>query len=615
MRLVLILIFFGGSFSFFMHSPTAPSQSFAYQTEDLHFQHFSYLQNELDTLLAYSRSGEREVDQLQQEFLQVRTAYKKVEFLLDYFQTKYVYLNINGGPVYKINEDNPEYLVPPNGLQAIDELVFSAEVEEELPLIDSLIQELKASVDFVKDSEFQNDFKEPIIIDAIRLGLVRIYTLGVTGFDTPGSSNELGESIISLQAMQEIFLVFKNHSTPASQSTFQEILTLFDQGIEQLSNATFEEFDRLTFLTEIINPLYKSLRIFHKKNRFPVNSVRTDTHNYEADNLFDKQFLKKEYFQQYSYIPLDNLKSIALGKRLFNDPILSNDGKMSCASCHHPDKAFTDGLPLSKTNQVGISTIRNAPTLLNATFSTRFFYDMKSLDLESQVAHVIDNPLEFNTTFRTISQKLKQTDTYPSLFQEVYGDISSKNLINKRAISNALAAYVNSLVGLDSPFDKYIRAETDHYPANTKRGFNLFMGKATCATCHFLPTFGGLVPPFYTESESEVLGVTVGLDTIHPTLDQDIGRYKNGRIWEKQPNFKKSFKTVSLRNVALTDPYMHNGTFETLEEVLIFYNKGGGAGMGLTIDNQTLSPTPLGLSTQEMEDIIAFLHTLTDEVD
>lgn len=615
MRLVLILILFGGSFSFLMHSPDTPIQPFSSQIAELHYQHFSYLQNELDTLLVSTLGEEREIDKMQQQFLQVRGAYKQVEFLLDYFQTKYVYLNINGGPIYKTDEDSPEYPVPPNGLQAIDELVFSEAVAEELPIIDSLIQELKQSVDFVKASEFQNEFKASTVIDAIRSGLVRLYTLVVTGFDTPGSSNALGESMMSLQAMQETFLVFKNHSTPASQSIYQEITTLFDQGIGQLSETTFDEFDRLIFLQEIINPLYKSLRIFQKKNNFPPSTVKTHAHNYETDNLFDQQFLDKKYFQQYSYIPLDNAKSIALGKRLFSDPILSNNGTMSCASCHDPEKAFTDGLPLSRTNKVGSTTTRNSPTLLNATFSTRFFYDMKSIDLERQVAHVIDNPLEFNTTFRAISKKLKQSDTYPALFDEIYGDISNKNIINERAISNALAAYVNSLVGLDSHFDKYIRGETDNYPANAKRGYNLFLGKAACATCHFLPTFGGLVPPFYTESESEVLGVTVGLDTIYPRLDQDIGRYANGRIWEKQAHFKNSFKTVSLRNIALTEPYMHNGTFQTLEEVLIFYNKGGGAGMGLSIDNQTLSPSPLGLSNQEMEDIIAFLHTLTDEVD
>jgi cytochrome c peroxidase len=154
--------------------------------------------------------------------------------------------------------------------------------------------------------------------------------------------------------------------------------------------------------------------------------------------------------------------------------------------------------------------------------------------------------------------------------------------------------------------------EKKDYPADAKAGFNLFMGKAACGTCHFAPVFNGNVPPFYIDAESEVLGVTMGLDSINPRLDDDFGRSKNGLQKEAFPHFNHSFKTVTVRNIALTAPYMHNGSFKTLEEVMEFYNLGGGVGMGLKIENQTLPSERLELSEKEKSQIISFLETLTD---
>ena len=284
---------------------------------------------------------------------------------------------------------------------------------------------------------------------------------------------------------------------------------------------------------------------------------------------------------------------------------------MSCASCHNPNKGFSDGLPKSISNQQGVFTARNAQTLMDAGYSTRYFWDMRASDLERQVIHVIDNDLEFNTDFDAIVSKLSKNDNYNKLFKEAYGGINKED-INERSISNAIAAYVNSLKSFNSPFDKYVRNETKEYPENAKRGFNLFMGKAACGSCHFAPVFNGTIPPFYLESESEVLGITQGFDSIAPRLDTDLGRMGNGLKLDNHPFLKNSFKTVTVRNSALTAPYMHNGLFDSLEEVLAFYNLGGGAGMGLEVENQTLPDTPLDLSQQEIKDIIAFMETLTD---
>jgi cytochrome c peroxidase len=153
-----------------------------------------------------------------------------------------------------------------------------------------------------------------------------------------------------------------------------------------------------------------------------------------------------------------------------------------------------------------------------------------------------------------------------------------------------------------------MRGQTTVLDVSVKRGFNLFMGKAQCGSCHFAPTFFGNAPPFYGISEAEILGVTKQFDTIHPVLDDDIGRFKNMEIDE----FKHAIKTSTVRNAALTAPYMHNGGFKTLDEVIEFYNRGGGAGLGLNVPNQTLSSDKLHLTKQDKQDIISFIKSLTD---
>jgi cytochrome c peroxidase len=174
-----------------------------------------------------------------------------------------------------------------------------------------------------------------------------------------------------------------------------------------------------------------------------------------------------------------------------------------------------------------------------------------------------------------------------------------------------MAAYVQSLRGLNSPVDRYLRGETDTLSPAVKRGFNLFMGKAACGTCHFAPVFNGTVPPLYNDSESEVLGVPENPYAAKLVLDKDPGRGA-AKLKEGAEFYKHSFKTPTLRNIALTAPYMHNGAYRTLNDVMDFYNKGGGRGFGLDVPHQTLSDEPLHLTKGEINDIITFMQALTD---
>ncbi|MEM9143510.1 MAG: methylamine utilization protein, partial [Bacteroidota bacterium] len=161
----------------------------------------------------------------------------------------------------------------------------------------------------------------------------------------------------------------------------------------------------------------------------------------------------------------------------------------------------------------------------------------------------------------------------------------------------------------DSKFDRNMQGLEESLTEEEIAGFNLFMGKAACATCHFPPTFNGTVPPHYAETEFENLGVTQTADFEHPVLDGDPGQYYPYEVEERR-NF---FKTATVRNAELTAPYMHNGAYNTLEEVVNFYNVGGGAGMGLDVPYQTLPPDSLNLSERESKALIAFMGTLTDK--
>jgi cytochrome c peroxidase len=279
---------------------------------------------------------------------------------------------------------------------------------------------------------------------------------------------------------------------------------------------------------------------------------------------------------------------------------------MSCGTCHDPKLAFTDGKVKSvkdTENEQG----RNAPTLINSIYTQAFFYDLRAPKLSQQFEHVVFNENEFNTSLIDIFSKIRSSSTYPDLFIASFPE-HRKSPVNVYTFKTALSSYVASLSGFDTEWDRYMRKEDVMVSKDAVDGYNLFMGKASCGTCHFAPTFSGLVPPLYDDSETEVLGVPA--DSSYSELDLDLGRYSDKRPKEKVEFYKYSFKTTTARNTKYTAPYMHNGVFTTLDEVIDFYDRGGGAGRGLEVPHQTLSSDSLNLSDSEKNKIRAFLVSL-----
>ncbi len=558
---------------------------------------------QLNEVASAYKFGEVSKGALREQLLQTRLAYKGIAFIWAYRYPAFTEEHINGVPLLHIERyDTRPFVLPPEGLQVLDELIFSEEADP--AQIQILAKKLHTHTGILLQGFEPNEISAGMLIEAMRAELISMFTLGLTGFDTPGSVNAIPEASATLEAIQETSSLFLGTLEPTEAVKMTERFKATQDYFKQ--HTDFDTFDRLLFLKEHLNPLYEDLLRLRLALGEPAPKELSGR-NLAVDNLFAPGFLDPYFYTELSEKE-DSPALRQLGKKLFYDPGLSSSGQMSCASCHDPHKAFTDGAVTSRSNVLGQHVLRNAPTLLNAVYADRYFYDLRAFTLEQQAEHVIFNQQEFNTAYEEIVDRLKRNTAYRALFKTVFGDPSP----TREGFARALASYVLSLQSFNSPFDRYVRNERNELDPKVKEGFNLFMGKAACGTCHFAPTFSGLVPPFYTKNESEILGVLAKPKGWGRMLDGDMGRYENGIYSEQSWIYERSFKTSTVRNVSLTAPYFHHGGYKTLEQVVDFYDHGGGAGLGLEVKNQTLPADSLHLNASEKEALIAFMHALTD---
>lgn len=557
----------------------------------------------------------KETRNIRSEYIQCREAYKQSEFLIEYYDDELIKRNINAAPLLKLNPSSAQTeIITPEGFQVLDELIYAENIISDSSL--KTIEELTTTLQHIwkRFSLHAQSIKveKRHILESVQLGLVRLVSLGITGFDVPVSENSIKETTVVLSSMKQYVALLKPKNSDQTK-LYNRVITLFDKAQQYCnSNTDFDKFDRLEFITSYAEPLFMLVSDFHVEYNIEYYDETTNKPsaiNFRSKHLFSTDLFNTHYFTRQLPSTQNNDK-YELGKLLFFDPVLSINNNRACASCHNPQMAFTDGMKTSAAFNKKENLLRNAPTLINAIFAERFFYDLRAHSFEDQVQHVVTNEKEFHNDFSTVITKLESSKEYSSLFDKAFPDVK-EGKISGYTISAALASYQMTLKSFNSPIDRYIRGEKFALTKSVKNGFNLFMGKAGCGTCHFAPTFSGLVPPRFDETESEVLGITETSDTISPKLDNDLGRY-NGRAKEKVSIYKRSFKTMTVRNIGLTAPYFHHGGFSTLEEVIDFYDRGGGAGMGLEVAHQTLPPDKLNLSNKEKKDIITFLQTLTD---
>ncbi len=283
--------------------------------------------------------------------------------------------------------------------------------------------------------------------------------------------------------------------------------------------------------------------------------------------------------------PEDNPSSAAkveLGRLLFFDPVLSENNDIACATCHQPDLGFSDG----KTKAVGpggTELTRNTPTLWNVAYAQNLFWDGRLHSLEAQAEMPLTHPDEMGVTSTdALIAELAAIPEYADMFSNTFDDDG----VTLENMERALAAFQRSLISNNSPFDQYAAGNFEALTAQQRRGLALFRSGATrCFECHTAPTFAN--------DTFRIVGVE----------SDDPGRA--GVSEDGQPG---AFKVPTLRNIALTAPYMHNGSMATLEEVIDFYADGGGS-----VENQDIFVNGFDLNEQEKADLIAFLHALTDE--
>jgi cytochrome c peroxidase len=366
-------------------------------------------------------------------------------------------------------------------------------------------------------------------------------------------------------------------------------------------NNSFNEFDRGEFTIRFLRPLWNQLYQLQKQRKIPFIN-ETGLINTASPQLFDSGFFNASSFLQRGK-EVTNSHVIELGRKLFSDNRLSGTGARSCASCHSPQKAYTDGLAKNISIDGKQTILRNTPTILYASLQPIQFADGRLSFLEDQAKEVIENHSEMKGDLKKIVQQLSKDISYQSLLQNAYG----RKQITETDITKSLAVFIRSQASFNSPFDKYLKGDANAISDVAKKGFTLFMGKAKCGACHFNPLFNGVVPPHFSKMESEIIGVPA-TNKAPFVIDGDEGKYG----FTQAAIHRFAFKTPTLRNIAQTAPYMHNGIYQTLEEVIDFYDKGGGAGIGIDLPNQTLPPDPLNLTSEEKKAIIEFLKSLSD---
>jgi cytochrome c peroxidase len=314
-------------------------------------------------------------------------------------------------------------------------------------------------------------------------------------------------------------------------------------------------------------------------------------------------------------VPADNpvtAPKVELGRRLYFDPRLSKDDTVSCATCHDPRTGFAEPKPVS----IGVGSLkgaRNAPTVLNAAFLREQFWDGRSPTLEDQAIQPIINPVEMGMADHpAVEVKLADLAEYRPLFQAAFGD-PTPTIVR---VGQAIASFERTLLSLDAPIDRFLAGDAKAIPEPAQRGWDLYNGKARCNTCHAHTS----VFPLFTDEKYHNLGVAakaVDFETLarrveshpedlaklahEPDLNQ-LGRF----LVTKQRQDIGAFKTPHLRNVALTAPYMHDGSEKTLRDVIEFYDRGGEQNPWLDGGMR-----PLGMTEQEKADLVALLETFT----
>jgi cytochrome c peroxidase len=567
----------------------------------------------LNTINQSDLSVPENIDRIKDQIQLTRQSLKQVDFWLRYFDP-IAHKKINGPLPVEWETEVFEKFEKPYKRDGAGLTLAYQYLHEQTPdkkkLANLIEQSINASHSYLHDSitQFLTSYHHFFLCN--RLYLLNLATLYTTGFECPETESIIPELRLLMSETQKTYTQFNENfnTTPLSKS-YQDVYADAIQFVKTQPD-DYTLFDHYSFIRKYINPLFA----LNQQMIIQFKVISKNLVDYSLNKQATSIFSKNLYFGQNPKGIFTRVKDEAtlaeintLGKQLFFDPILSGNTERSCASCHIPTQYFAD--TTNRTSEAfdhkGLLA-RNSPSLLNAQYNHLLMVDGKHYTLQAQVKGVVSNPAEMGGNETDMVQKVLSCKQYLKTFTKLLKQTPQEKTITSDHIASAITYYYSQFSQFDSPFDRAMNLQTQ-VSTNVQQGFNLFMGKAQCATCHFAPQFNGVKPP-YIGSEFEVLGVPK--DSNYSALSDDKGRYEVNPA-EQTLN---AFRTGTLRNAAYTKPYMHNGVFTNLMQVIDFYDAGGGAGHGLPVPNQTLSSDSLHLTPQEKQYLIDFIESLTEDV-
>jgi cytochrome c peroxidase len=568
----------------------------------------------LETLIiASDLDKNQDMMNIRRKIAEARIKLKNLDFWLRYFEPN-AYRKINGPLLVEWENEVFEKFEPPYRREGAGLTVAALYLEQKSPVKDTLLSVIRKSREAIKTFEAdsitsQLSFYHHFFL-ANRLFLLNLAAIYTTGFECPDSTLIIPELYSMLKGVRNIYDKF-NEEFP-STSLPQEYLDLYQMmiGFVKDQPQSFNRFNHFLFIRDYVNPLFALNQALIQHYRVRSINYNDYTLNNAAHSIFNKSLYTPQSSLGVFSLVSDSstLHEIRfIGKLLFYDPILSGNNRRSCASCHKPTEYFTDTSMRSAFQFDGQHHLpRNAPTLINAVYNHLLMLDGKHISLQGQGKDVMTNPIEMGGKEKEIIKKLQTCKEYKDAFRKFFALTPEEKELNLSHIASALSFYYASYSRFQSPFDEAINKELT-ISADAVNGFNLFMSKAKCGTCHFVPNFNGVKPPFIG-SEFEVIGTPD--DTTFVVISEDKGRW----LINPAAETLHAFRTGSIRNAEHTKPYMHNGVFNSLEEVIDFYDVGGGVGKKLDVKNQTLPPDSLKLSVQQKKDLLSFLHSLNEDI-
>jgi cytochrome c peroxidase len=575
---------------------------------------FRQQQNDMLTVIKQADlSNATDKQKIKEQIQASRRKLKAIDFWLRYFEP-IAYKKINGPLPVEWETEVFEKYEPPYRRQGGGITLAELALEEPTVHKDSLLAlidtSLAATQTFEADSITTQLNTYHHFFLANRLYLLNLATIYTTGFECPDTANVIPELRLMLSSVKKIYDNF-NVTFPKTALS-KEYLDLYDKFTAFVNNQSihFSLFDHFSFIKDFVNPLFRLNQQFI--NSFGVTTISLMDFSLEnkATSIFDKSLYSPQNTKGiFSLVDDENMlaEMKKIGKLLFYDPILSGNNKRSCASCHKPTEYFTDTTLATAFQFDGRQHVpRNTPSLVNSVFNHLVMYDGKHISLQGQAKDVIQNPIEMNSIEKELIKKVLSCKEYRDAFKKFAQFTPEEKDISLTHIVSAITYYYADFSSYYSPFDDAMNNKGNLNDAE-KIGFNLFMSKAQCGTCHFIPQFNGVKPP-YVGSEFEVIGVPE--DSNYKKLSPDKGRYAINPTNEMM----NAFRTGTVRNAAHTKPYMHNGIFQTLEQVIDLYDAGGGVGKKLIVANQTLSTDSLKLTKEEKNNLIAFIQSLNENI-